>query len=145
MTRRGPLLDPFSHDSDLGHAASGQPEPDGAAGPEPSTPDDPLASPEALMDRVVESAVVRAVFGGNELARRTFIEAVGRGTFVAALSSVFPLAACKSTTKEEVEATVKGASTESTKNPLEKKKLDIGLRAHHLCDAHHHGPPDGLL
>jgi len=128
MTPRGPLLDPLSHHADPGHPTQ---EAQGAQGaqrePGPSAPDDPLASPEALMDRVIESAVVRAVFGGNALARRTFIEAVGKGSFVAALSSVFPLAACKSTAKEEVEATVKGAAAESTKNPLEKTKLAIGF------------------
>lgn len=128
MLRRGPLLDPFSHDVHLGHPAHGVQASEGVdCAHEPDASDDPLATPESLTDRVVESAVVRAVFGGDEVARRTFIRAVGRGTFLAALSSVFPLAACKSTTKEEVEATVKGASAESTKNPLEKTKLNVGF------------------
>ncbi|HEU5074463.1 MAG TPA: hypothetical protein VFU02_09825, partial [Polyangiaceae bacterium] len=62
MTRRGPLLDPFSQDSTLCHPAHGEQRAEGARRElEPNTPDEPLASPEALMDRVVESAVVRAV------------------------------------------------------------------------------------
>ncbi len=163
MTKRGPLCDPFSPDTDLRHGLHAHFEPSGdshgstchdhehdhaaciaardgqgrfshssapshrqdAAASE--SEDDPYASEESLMDRAVEGAVVRALFGGNELARRAFIRTVGKSTFYAALSSVLPLAACKDAAKEEVEATAKGATAPSSKNPLEKSKLAVGF------------------
>jgi nitrate/nitrite transport system substrate-binding protein len=82
---------------------------------------------EQIVDRAVESAVVRAMFGGNDVARRAFIGTVGRGAFLAALQAVFPLAACKSNTKEELAATTAGVSASSTKNPLEKTQLKVGF------------------
>ena len=87
------------------------------------------ASPtqETMVERAVEDAVVRALFGGNEGVRRAVINAMGRRTFIAALSSVFPLAACKSTTNEELAATTAGVSAASTKNPLEKTQLKVGF------------------
>ena len=36
-------------------------------------------------DHWIEDAIVRALFGGNQLARRAFLGAVGSGTFYAAL------------------------------------------------------------
>ena len=113
----GPLSDPFDPNVDLLHDARAS----------STTPDDALRSPEALMDRVIDGAIVRAVFGGNEIARRTFLRAVGQGSFYAALASVFPLAACKSTAKEEVDKTVRGAASASTSNPLEKTSLKVGF------------------
>jgi nitrate/nitrite transport system substrate-binding protein len=84
-------------------------------------------SSEELLDRVVEETVIDAVFGGNTLARRTVLQIVGKSSFVAALSSVFPLAACKSTVKETTEQAAKGASSASAKSPLEKTKLKVGF------------------
>ncbi len=155
MRRRfGPLSDPFNPDADLRHGQHAHFDASGPCGhadsgddshghhacthdhyradtapseQSPQLDSDPYESPETLMDRAVEGAVVRAMFGGNEMARRNFLRTVGRGTFYAALSSVFPLAACKSATKEEVEATTKGTAAESTKNPLEKTKLAVGF------------------
>jgi nitrate/nitrite transport system substrate-binding protein len=124
MTRRGNLGDPFEADTDLRHTSAGHSV---SSDDWRSTDSGALTSEESLVDRVIESAVARAVFSGNEFARRTFMQTVGHGTFLAALSSVFPLAACKSATKEELESTVKGAKAESTNKPLEKSKLDIGF------------------
>jgi nitrate/nitrite transport system substrate-binding protein len=84
-------------------------------------------SSEELLDRVVEDTVIDAVFGGNTLARRTVLEIVGKSSFVAALSSVFPLAACKSNVKETTEQAAKSASSASSKSPLEKTKLKVGF------------------
>jgi nitrate/nitrite transport system substrate-binding protein len=88
-----------------------------------------LASTESLIDRAVESAVVRAVFGGNDVARRRFLEVMGRSTFVAALSSVFPLAACKSAVKEELAEGAKEGSAAAAKvaDGVEKKSLKVGF------------------
>lgn len=71
-------------------------------------------SPEDLMDRAVESAVVRAVFGHNEVSRRSFMKLVGAGTAAAALASIFPMDAAKAAVKDSL-------------GPLEKKKLKVGF------------------
>jgi nitrate/nitrite transport system substrate-binding protein len=49
---------------------------------------------EALHARVVESAVMRALFPRDEL-RRSFLRAVGAGTALSAISTFFPLGAAK--------------------------------------------------
>jgi nitrate/nitrite transport system substrate-binding protein len=49
---------------------------------------------EALHARVVESAVMRALFPQDEL-RRRFLHAVGAGTALSAISTLFPLGAAK--------------------------------------------------
>jgi nitrate/nitrite transport system substrate-binding protein len=84
-------------------------------------------SSEELVDRIVEDAVIDALFAGNTLARRAFLGAVGKSTFLAALSSVFPLAACKSNVKEQTEQAAKDAGAASVKAPLEKTKLKVGF------------------
>jgi len=67
---------------------------------------------EAALNRVIESAVVRALFPHDET-RRAFLKAVGAGTAMAALSSLFPLGAAQALAAE--------------RGPLEKKDLKIGF------------------
>jgi nitrate/nitrite transport system substrate-binding protein len=98
-----------------------------AARPASDAPEHPQCSEEARLDRTIENAVVRAVLGGTEASRRAFIQRVGAATFYSALASSFPLAACKSAVKEELEKTAKGASSASTSKPLEKKELKVGF------------------
>ncbi|MCG5497918.1 CmpA/NrtA family ABC transporter substrate-binding protein [Ectothiorhodospira variabilis] len=69
---------------------------------------------EDMVDRAVESAVVRAVFNHSEIDRRRFLKLIGAGTFAAALASVFPMDALKAAVKEGM-------------GPLEKKKLKVGF------------------
>ena len=64
-------------------------------------------------DRVVEQAVMRALFPRDEV-RRRFLAAVGSGTALAAISTLFPLGAAK-------EAFAQGTGK------LEKTKLKIGF------------------
>ncbi len=64
-------------------------------------------------ERIVEEAVLRAAFPDATL-RRRFLQAVGAGTALAALSSLFPLGAAK-------EAFAQGAGK------LEKKNLKVGF------------------
>ena len=71
------------------------------------------ATGEALGDRVVEQAVMRALFPQDDV-RRRFITAVGAGTALAAVSTLFPLGAAK-------EAFAQGAGK------LEKTKLKVGF------------------
>ncbi len=78
--------------------------------------DGTLESSEAIMDRAIESAVVRAVFGNNEMSRRSFLGAVGGGTLAALLGSFFPMEAAKAALKEEM-----------GKGKLEKTKLNVGF------------------
>ncbi|WP_019024563.1 MULTISPECIES: ABC transporter substrate-binding protein [unclassified Thioalkalivibrio] len=68
---------------------------------------------EALIDRAVESAVVRGMFGHNEINRRRFLQMLGGGTLAAALGSVMPL--------DKVKAAIKDGG------PLEKTKLRVGF------------------
>lgn len=54
-----------------------------------------LMSSEEMLERAVESAVVRSVFGHNELSRRSFAKMMGTGTLAAAIASVFPMELAK--------------------------------------------------
>lgn len=71
-------------------------------------------SHEAMMDRVIENAIVRGVFGQSDVSRRRFISAMGGGTLAAALATFLPLDSIKAAIKE-------------SSGPLEKKKLNIGF------------------
>lgn len=71
-------------------------------------------SSEDLLDRAVESAVVRSVFGHNDFNRRSFMKLIGGGTAAAVLGSVFPLEQAKAAVKESL-------------GTLEKTKLSIGF------------------
>jgi len=67
---------------------------------------------EALHARVVESAVMRALFPRDDT-RRRFLQAVGAGTALSAISALFPLAAAKEAFAES--------------GNLEKQSLKIGF------------------
>jgi nitrate/nitrite transport system substrate-binding protein len=71
------------------------------------------ADPEALASRVVDQAVMRALFP-QDGARRRFIRAVGANTALAAIAQFFPLAAAR-------EAFAQG------KGQIEKPNLKVGF------------------
>ena len=73
-----------------------------------------LGSSDDIMDRAIESAVVRSVFGHNEMSRRSFLGLIGAGTAAGLLGSLFPL--------EEAKAAIK-----ETAGKLEKTKLNVGF------------------
>jgi nitrate/nitrite transport system substrate-binding protein len=73
-----------------------------------------LTTEEDVMDRAIESAIVRGIFGHDDASRRRFLKTVGAGTFAAALSAIIPL--------DKVKAAVKDAA-----GPLEKKNLKVGF------------------
>lgn len=81
-----------------------------AAGEETATFD----NADDMMDRVVESAIVRGVFGHSDASRRDFIRLVGGGTLATVLGTMIPL--------DKVKAAVKDAI-----GPLEKTKLKVGF------------------
>jgi len=72
-----------------------------------------MADPDVAVERAVESAVERAVFG-SELRRREFVKLVGAGSAAALLASVFPVGAAKALAQEKL-------------GPPEKKDLKVGF------------------
>jgi nitrate/nitrite transport system substrate-binding protein len=126
------LSDPFNADNDLRHGSScrhghsgpghcgcfdadhhhGDHEPEARVAMHRSS--EPEMDTDALMDRAVESAIVRAMFGHNEIDRRRFLKLLGGGTMAAALASVLPMDKVKAAAKDSL-------------GPLEKKKLRIGF------------------
>jgi nitrate/nitrite transport system substrate-binding protein len=75
-----------------------------------------FASSDAMLDRAIESAVVRSVFGHNEMSRRSFLGLIGSGTAAALLGSIFPMDEAKAALKETMGL-----------GKLEKTKLDVGF------------------
>ncbi|MGB5468197.1 MAG: CmpA/NrtA family ABC transporter substrate-binding protein, partial [Sedimenticolaceae bacterium] len=78
------------------------------------TNENQLSSSEDVMDRVIESAVVRSVFGHHEASRREFMRMIGGGTMAALFGTLFPMEAAKAAIKE-------------TLGKPEKTKLKIGF------------------
>ncbi|MEI6413675.1 MAG: CmpA/NrtA family ABC transporter substrate-binding protein [Pseudomonadota bacterium] len=97
------LSDPFSPDTDLRHGdACGCTS---CLERQPEVPQIPASQPlpatrEAIFDRMVESAVVRAVFGHSEIDRRGFMRLAGSTMAAGILSTVFPLDQAKAALKE---------------------------------------------
>ena len=57
---------------------------------------------EEYLDQAVETAVERAIFGGNELARRHFLQLIGASAATAIIRSAFPLETAKALAQEQV-------------------------------------------
>jgi len=109
------LGDPFNPDSDLGHGSGcgcSSCLPLNAASNQPASCEE--LNQEAMLDRAVEGAVVRGIFGFNEQQRRNFLKLVGGSTLASILGSLFPLEAAKAMLKEKL-------------GPPEKTKLNIGF------------------
>lgn len=83
------LNDPFSSKADLRHGAKC-----GCSACAPASgirEESTLQSSEQMMERAIESAIVRSVFGHSDISRRSFMGLVGGGTAAAALASIFPI------------------------------------------------------
>lgn len=105
------LGDPFSAKTDLRHGAG--------CGCKGCTTEAAAAVPattEAMVERAVESALVRSVFGHSDVSRRSFMGMVGGGAVAAALASVLPLDKAKAAVLE-------------TLGTPEKTDLNIGFVA----------------
>jgi nitrate/nitrite transport system substrate-binding protein len=99
------LADPFDSQTSLMHCGCGSKEDPADTAP---------LTEESVIDRTVESAVVRALFQGNDLTRRRFMGLVGSSTALSIIASIFPLDAAKAWAKD-------------SPGPLEKKELKIGF------------------
>lgn len=71
-------------------------------------------SSDDMMDRVIESAIVRGVFGHQDESRRNFIKLVGGGTLASILGTMIPMDKVKAAVKDSI-------------GPLEKTKLKVGF------------------
>ena len=69
---------------------------------------------ESMTDRIVETSIVKAIFGGNDVARRRFLKTVGAAAAIEMIRDFFPV------------DTAKAMAQESAKN-LEKTDLSIGF------------------
>ncbi len=111
------LGDPYNPDITLSHTAgcsctacAGRPALDHGSTPETGA----ALSSDAIMERAIESAVVREVFGHNELSRRAFLGLIGGGTAAAILASLFPMEQAKAALLDKL-------------GKPEKTKLSIGF------------------
>ncbi|MDY6943530.1 MAG: CmpA/NrtA family ABC transporter substrate-binding protein [Pseudomonadota bacterium] len=118
------LDDPFNPDSDLRHGvgcgcqqcASNQPtsmKSEAAAATESEERHGEMTTDD-IMDRAVESALVRGIFGHNEVSRRNFMKLVGGGLAASVLGSILPLNDVKAAVKDKL-------------GKPEKSKLKVGF------------------
>ncbi|SON56747.1 Nitrate transport protein NrtA precursor [Hartmannibacter diazotrophicus] len=107
------LGNPFDGDSDLRHGMScGCDDCRRTAGD--FVADAPANTHEDILSRAIDSAVVRSVFGHNEISRRSFAKMLGGTTLAAAIGSVLPLDKAK-------------AAILDTLGTPEKAKLAVGF------------------
>ena len=89
------LKDPFDPDVSLAHDCSGC----GSHDPQSTENNEETVtppSPEKIVENAVETAVVKAIFGGNDVARRRFMKVVGTGVIAEAIRTFFPMDTAKS-------------------------------------------------
>jgi nitrate/nitrite transport system substrate-binding protein len=112
------LGNPYDPDADLSHArcdhARGICHHEHGHAHRHETAMDTAPDDEAIIDRALESAVVRGIFQHSEMDRRRFLKLIGGGTFAAALSSLFPMDALKAAVKDGI-------------GQPEKRKLSVGF------------------
>jgi nitrate/nitrite transport system substrate-binding protein len=101
------LNDPFNPEISIRHRSGGEAS-EGTLEPEARV------SSEEVIDRAIEGSVVRAIFNGNEVSRRNFMQLLGSAGALSLIASVFPLDAAKTWAKEST-------------GPLEKTALQIGF------------------
>lgn len=75
---------------------------------------DEFHSSEDMLDRAIESAIVRGMFDHQDAGRRNFMKMIGGGTVAAILGSILPMDQVKAAVKESV-------------GKLEKTKLKVGF------------------
>jgi nitrate/nitrite transport system substrate-binding protein len=117
------LGNPFSAETDLRHGAgcgcascsSGASDlQDTTQLQAPAAHANSLTSSENLLERAVESAIVRSVFGHSEISRRSFAGLLGSTTLAAVLATVFPMDKAKAAILDKL-------------GKPEKSKLKVGF------------------
>ena len=119
------LDDPFNENSDLSHGA-------GCSCKSCHSKDVEMVqnlpnSDEEIVNRFVETSIVKSIFNGNDMQRRNFIKTVGAGTFRAALLSIIPLGALQSCVNETKKKVENGGASKAGASKLEKSTLNIGF------------------
>jgi nitrate/nitrite transport system substrate-binding protein len=108
------LGNPFSDKTDLRHGADCGCDGCAAHAQAEASRAVTTMSAEQMVERAIESAVVRSVFGHNDIQRRAFMGMLGGGTFASILASVFPMDAAKAAILDNL-------------GPPEKPDLNIGF------------------
>ncbi|KAF0176378.1 MAG: ABC-type nitrate/sulfonate/bicarbonate transport system periplasmic component [Limisphaerales bacterium] len=106
--RQAPAFRGMEHFHEAGHACTGR-----DCNHASHQADRPAASANNLLSRVVENAVMRAIFP-DDMERRAFLGVVGRGTAAAVIGSMFDF------------GTAQSMAAEPVKN-IEKKDLSVGF------------------
>ncbi|GMG82658.1 CmpA/NrtA family ABC transporter substrate-binding protein [Paralimibaculum aggregatum] len=97
------LGNPFDGDSDLVHGAGCGCGSCKNGHHHDTAPADALpADSEAMLERAVESAVVRSVFGHNEFSRRSFGKMLGGATLAGLINAVLPMDKAKAAILDEL-------------------------------------------
>ena len=107
------LGNPFSSKTDLRHGSDCGCHSCKAATPEVDDSID-LSTSEGMLERAVDSASVRSVFGQSDIGRRSVMGMMGGSTMAAARASVFPLNEAKAAILDNL-------------GPPEKTNLNIGF------------------
>lgn len=118
------LDNPYDENSDLSHGSGCSCS---SCSSKISSEDALPQSEEEIVNRIVETSVIKAMFGGNDMGRRNFIKSVGSGTFRAALASIIPLSAIQACTNDTKKAVENGGGSAMAASKLEKTKLSVGF------------------
>lgn len=99
LTPTNALPDPFDEKTDLAHTGCSCGQHASQAEHDSSITESQAPSAEDHLDRLVETAVIKAVFP-QDAERRRLIKAVGAGTLAAAINSIFPFGVAKALAQE---------------------------------------------
>ena len=90
--------------------------------------------PHYIMERVVETAIVRSMFGQNDISRRSFMGLVGGTSFAAALASVFPVDKAKAAM--ELTSSINNVAVTVMKVEFHKRRDVISKRIQQINGMH---------
>lgn len=82
---------------------------------------------EEIVNRFVETAVIKSMFGGDDMKRRQFIRVVGEKAFKGALLAALPMGLLQSCVNDQKKKSENGGATLKSASKLEKTKLNIGF------------------
>ncbi len=84
-------------------------------------------SEEEIVNRVVETAVIKSMFGNDDMKRRQFIKVVGEKAFKGALLAALPMGLLQSCMNDQKKKAENGGGSLQAASKLEKKTLNIGF------------------